>query len=273
MLLADGQSVVWASRLLGRPLPERVAGIDLFEALLGLADREAPLDLPARRTARGARQRSSRSSAPGGPGPSSLAPRRLLHRRRGGRGRRGDPRAPAPDMLFLGMTSPKKEIFLGRYGDELGVPVLHGVGGSFDVLAGVTKRAPVAWQRAGMEWAYRLMQEPGRLWRRYLTHQHARSSALVAARAWFAPDACRTPTSGSPAHGVHVNDVFTGRVAVDRPGLHRPPDRSGPGDPRRRRRRRRRQPDTRRRPSRAARSRSSSPTSRWPSAARSAWAG
>ena len=72
-------------------------------------------------------------------------------------------------MLFLGMVSPKKEIFIGTYGQTLGVPVVHGVGGSFDVLAGVTDRAPLTWQRAGMEWAYRLKQEPRRLARRYLT--------------------------------------------------------------------------------------------------------
>ena len=67
-------------------------------------------------------------------------------------------------MLFIGMTSPKKEIFLATYGPTLNVPVLHGVGGSFDIMAGLTKRAPLAWQRAGMEWAYRLLQEPRRLW-------------------------------------------------------------------------------------------------------------
>jgi N-acetylglucosaminyldiphosphoundecaprenol N-acetyl-beta-D-mannosaminyltransferase len=77
-------------------------------------------------------------------------------------------REAKPDMLVLGMTSPKKELFLGRYGASLGVPVLHGVGGSFDILAGITRRAPEIWQRLGMEWAYRVLQEPGRLWRRYL---------------------------------------------------------------------------------------------------------
>jgi N-acetylglucosaminyldiphosphoundecaprenol N-acetyl-beta-D-mannosaminyltransferase len=72
-------------------------------------------------------------------------------------------------MLFLGMTSPKKELFLARFGASLDVPVLHGVGGSFDILAGLTSRAPESWQRIGMEWAYRVLQEPGRLWWRYLT--------------------------------------------------------------------------------------------------------
>ena len=77
-------------------------------------------------------------------------------------------RAAAADMLFLGMTSPKKEIFLKDWGDTLGVPVLHGVGGSFDVMAGVTRRAPEYLQRVGLEWFYRFMQEPGRMWKRYL---------------------------------------------------------------------------------------------------------
>ena len=72
-------------------------------------------------------------------------------------------------MLFLGITSPKKEIFLGTYGNSLGVPIMHGVGGSFDVLAGVTKRAPLRWQRMGLEWGYRTLQEPRRMWKRYLT--------------------------------------------------------------------------------------------------------
>jgi N-acetylglucosaminyldiphosphoundecaprenol N-acetyl-beta-D-mannosaminyltransferase len=71
------------------------------------------------------------------------------------------------------MPSPKKEIFLSRYRHLLDVPVLHGVGGSFDVLAGLTRRAPHAWQRLGLEWAYRVLQEPGRLWKRYLVTNSA----------------------------------------------------------------------------------------------------
>lgn len=71
-------------------------------------------------------------------------------------------------MLFIGMPSPHKENFLRCGEADLGVPLRHGVGGSFDVLAGFTKRAPRAWQRLGMEWAYRLLQEPRRMWRRYL---------------------------------------------------------------------------------------------------------
>ena len=72
------------------------------------------------------------------------------------------------DILFVAMTSPKKETFLARWSETMGAPVCHGVGGSFDVAAGVVRRAPVLWQRLGMEWLYRVLQEPGRMWRRYL---------------------------------------------------------------------------------------------------------
>jgi exopolysaccharide biosynthesis WecB/TagA/CpsF family protein len=168
VMVADGQSVVWASRLLGRPLPERVAGIDLFEALLALADRDhrkiyllgARPEVVAE-VSRVVAQRYPRALVVGsrdGYFTDAQAPEVAESIQRSG-----------ADMLFLGMVSPKKEIFIGTYGQTLGVPVVHGVGGSFDVLAGVTDRAPLAWQRAGMEWAYRLKQEPRRLARRYLT--------------------------------------------------------------------------------------------------------
>jgi N-acetylglucosaminyldiphosphoundecaprenol N-acetyl-beta-D-mannosaminyltransferase len=168
VLLADGQSVVWASHLLRQPLPERVAGIDLFEALLDLADRRH-----LRIYLLGAR-------------PDVLArlcdvighrwPGLVIAGSRDGYFTEDESDAVAadivraqPHMLFLGITTPKKEIFLARHRDDLGVPVLHGVGGSFDVFAGITSRAPLRWQHLGMEWAYRVRQEPRRLWRRYLT--------------------------------------------------------------------------------------------------------
>jgi len=167
VLLADGQSIVWSSRLLRRPLPERVAGIDLFESLLQLADRRklrvyllgARPDVLARLEQVIARRWPHLVLAGSRDGYFSDEQSAEVA---------ADIAAARPDMLFLGMTTPKKEIFLGKHGRDLGVPVLHGVGGSFDVFAGVTRRAPVTWQRAGLEWAYRLLQEPRRLWRRYL---------------------------------------------------------------------------------------------------------
>lgn len=167
LLLADGQSVVWASRVLGRSLPERVAGIDLFTALLDLAHREH-----RRVFLLGARQevldRLTETVAERWPGAVLVGSRNGYFEDGESAEVAAQIAASRADMLFLGMTSPKKEIFLGTYGDTMGVPVLHGVGGSFDVLAGVTRRAPLRWQRWGLEWAYRLLQEPRRLWRRYL---------------------------------------------------------------------------------------------------------
>ena len=72
------------------------------------------------------------------------------------------------DILFVAMSSPRKEHFLGRLGRDLGASFTMGVGGSIDVVAGITKRAPRAFQRAGLEWLYRMLQEPRRLGRRYL---------------------------------------------------------------------------------------------------------
>jgi N-acetylglucosaminyldiphosphoundecaprenol N-acetyl-beta-D-mannosaminyltransferase len=167
MILPDGQSVVWASRLIGRPLPERVAGIDLFQGLLELANRQhySVYLLGAKPEVVAAVVDSIRTQYPG----ALIAGSRDGYFADAEGGEIAKTIATAkPDMLFLGMVSPKKEIFLGQYGHELGVPVLHGVGGSFDVIAGVTQRAPESWQRLGLEWAFRLKQEPRRLWRRYL---------------------------------------------------------------------------------------------------------
>jgi N-acetylglucosaminyldiphosphoundecaprenol N-acetyl-beta-D-mannosaminyltransferase len=73
-----------------------------------------------------------------------------------------------PDILLVAMTSPRKEAFIAAWGQIIGATVCHGVGGSFDVVAGEVARAPERWQRLGLEWLYRVRQEPRRLWRRYL---------------------------------------------------------------------------------------------------------
>ncbi|HRO73219.1 MAG TPA: WecB/TagA/CpsF family glycosyltransferase, partial [Saprospiraceae bacterium] len=77
--------------------------------------------------------------------------------------------ARRPDMLFVAISSPKKENLLYTYKKELkSVNLIMGVGGSFDVLAGYTQRAPVWMQKSGLEWFFRFIQEPGRMWKRYL---------------------------------------------------------------------------------------------------------
>jgi N-acetylglucosaminyldiphosphoundecaprenol N-acetyl-beta-D-mannosaminyltransferase len=166
VILADGQSVVWASRILTEPLPERVTGIDLFEALLQLADLEgrsvyllgaAPAVLEILVTTIRVRY----------PGLVIAGSRDGYFTEDQAAEVASEIAGSGADMCFLGIASPKKEIFLGAFGDSLNVPVLHGVGGSFDVMAGITARAPQTWQRFGLEWAYRLKQEPRRLWKRY----------------------------------------------------------------------------------------------------------
>ena len=72
-----------------------------------------------------------------------------------------------PDILFVGISSPKKEYFLSEYLGYMKVPFAMGIGGSFDVLAGETKRAPLWMQNCGMEWFFRFLQEPKRLFKRY----------------------------------------------------------------------------------------------------------
>jgi N-acetylglucosaminyldiphosphoundecaprenol N-acetyl-beta-D-mannosaminyltransferase len=167
VILADGASVVWASRVLRRPLPERVTGIDLMTRLLESADQHG-----YRVYCLGATDDVLQDVV-----------RRIEHEHPGARvvGRRNgyfdadqEPLVAEaianaqPDMLFVAMSSPKKELFMARWSARMGVPVCHGVGGAFDVLAGRVKRAPERWQRLGLEWLYRVIQEPRRMWRRYL---------------------------------------------------------------------------------------------------------
>ena len=168
LVLADGQAVVWAGRILRAPLPERVAGIDLFLRLLAEAEsagmsvyflgaKQEVLEQMLLRVADrfpGLKVAGSRNGYFDDSQQESIAD---AISRSGAR------------MLFLGMTSPKKEIFTAAHGARTGARVVHGVGGSFDILAGVTKRAPKSWQRWGVEWLYRALQEPRRLGRRYLT--------------------------------------------------------------------------------------------------------
>jgi N-acetylglucosaminyldiphosphoundecaprenol N-acetyl-beta-D-mannosaminyltransferase len=76
--------------------------------------------------------------------------------------------AARPHIVFVALGAPKQEMFIDQYLRNLKVPVAIGVGGTFEIIAGVTRRAPVVFRRLGMEWLYRLAQEPRRLWRRYL---------------------------------------------------------------------------------------------------------
>jgi N-acetylglucosaminyldiphosphoundecaprenol N-acetyl-beta-D-mannosaminyltransferase len=168
LVTADGQPVVWASRLLGDPLPMRVAGIDLMDALLARSATKgyrvyvlgAKADVLERAVARIHQKYEGIQ---------------IVGYRDGYYAQDEEPDVAAsiaaarPDILFVAMSSPYKEYFLGKHRHEMGVPFVMGVGGAIDVVAGVTRRAPVLMQRTGLEWLFRLLQEPRRMFPRYLS--------------------------------------------------------------------------------------------------------
>jgi N-acetylglucosaminyldiphosphoundecaprenol N-acetyl-beta-D-mannosaminyltransferase len=167
LVLADGASVVWAGRLLGRPLPERLAGIDLMFRILQHGDERGYSVFCLGATEDILQEAVSRIAADY-PGVRIAGARHGYYTDQQEASLAAEIDAAHPDVLFVAMSSPRKERFLARWGDRLDVCVWHGVGGSFDVLAGKVRRAPPTWQRLGLEWLYRVLQEPGRLWKRYL---------------------------------------------------------------------------------------------------------
>jgi N-acetylglucosaminyldiphosphoundecaprenol N-acetyl-beta-D-mannosaminyltransferase len=168
LTLADGMSVVWALRASGQPVPERVAGVDLMARLLGMAGarRLRVYFLGARSEVVTALVETSRIKHPGieiagfRDGYFGLDDHLSIVE---------EIRASRPDILFVGMPSPFKETWCEHHRQRLEVPLIMGVGGSFDVLAGFIRRAPRWAQALGLEWFWRLLMEPRKLWKRYLT--------------------------------------------------------------------------------------------------------
>jgi N-acetylglucosaminyldiphosphoundecaprenol N-acetyl-beta-D-mannosaminyltransferase len=163
----DGQSIVWASRLLKKPLPERVTGIDLMQKLLVLASEKGykVFLLGAKEEVTCELKEKLKKELPN---------LNLVGCRNGYFSKAEEEEIvkeinkKKPDILFVGMSSPQKEYWMSKYRSALKVPLCMGVGGSFDVLVGKTKRAPEWMQRVGLEWFYRFLQEPTRMWKRYL---------------------------------------------------------------------------------------------------------
>jgi N-acetylglucosaminyldiphosphoundecaprenol N-acetyl-beta-D-mannosaminyltransferase len=169
----DGMPVVWASRLLGRPLKERVAGIDLFDALMGRAAQcgwrvflLGASDTVVAGVAAHYQKKWSALTICGwrhgywhGQEEEAQVVRQVRESR--------------ADLLFVAISSPQKEEFLDRHQGAMQVPFAMGVGGSFDVVVGKVKRAPRWMQRAGLEWFYRFLQEPRRMFRRYFIEDMA----------------------------------------------------------------------------------------------------
>ncbi|GAA3662831.1 hypothetical protein GCM10022224_028520 [Nonomuraea antimicrobica] len=166
LVLADGQSVVWAARVLGHRVPERVAGIDLFTELMAEGGRRgyrayflgATEEVLVRLLAEVRLRYPGLAVAGSRDGYFTVEESAEVA---------AEIAASGAELLFLGITSPKKEIFIREWGESTRARIVHGVGGSFDVLAGRTRRAPLRWQRLGLEWLYRALQEPLRLGPRY----------------------------------------------------------------------------------------------------------
>lgn len=168
LVLCDGAPIVWASRWLGSPLPERAAGSDVIPCLM-----------------RAAAEKNLRVFFLGaGPGVAAAAAQRLeaeyptlkIDHFSPPFGKLADldhgemisrVRAASPDILLVSFGCPKQEKWISMHYGALGVPVSIGVGATLDFLAGRVNRAPAWMQHSGTEWIYRLMQEPRRLFRRY----------------------------------------------------------------------------------------------------------
>ena len=167
----DGMGVVFGARFLGHDVPERVAGVDLFHELLTMsAKRDFPVFLlgateeVVSKTAEVVKTQNPNLNIAG------------YHDGYFFGNKEGDDeeavvtkiRESGAKLLFVAITSPKKENFINKWQDKLGVDFVMGVGGTFDVVAGKVKRAPEWMQKVGLEWLYRVIQEPGRMWKRYL---------------------------------------------------------------------------------------------------------
>lgn len=166
LINADGMPVVWASRLLGKPLKERVAGVDLFDALMRRAAEKGwrVFLLGAREEVVSGVKNLYAERYPGLVFAGYRNGYWTPEEEPGIAAAIGESR---PDLLFVAISSPKKEQFLSRYQAEMKVPFAMGVGGTFDVAVGKVKRAPVWMQKSGFEWFYRFLQEPRRMFRRY----------------------------------------------------------------------------------------------------------
>jgi N-acetylglucosaminyldiphosphoundecaprenol N-acetyl-beta-D-mannosaminyltransferase len=170
LAVADGMPLVWASRLRGEPLAERITGVELVDETCRLAVEEG----------------HGVFLLGAADGIAEAAARELERRYPGLRvvGVYAPPFGPmsaeedanvvamikdaAPGVLFVALGAPRQDLWIREHLHRIGVPVAMGVGCVFDLLAGRASRAPAWMQRAGLEWSYRLVQEPGRLWRRYV---------------------------------------------------------------------------------------------------------
>lgn len=167
-LLADGSPIVWASRLLGSPLPERIAGPELFERLLELCrckGYSAFFFGSDEDTVRLVRQRIPAGVRVAG----HLCPEiRQSFDRAESTKMISEINRAEPDFLFVVLGAPKQDRWIHENGDGLHAKLIVPIGAAFDCYAGRFVRAPRWMQHCGLEWVGRLVQDPRRLWRRYV---------------------------------------------------------------------------------------------------------
>ena len=167
LINADGASIVWAAKQLSIPLKERVTGIDLFLKLVELSNKKGySIYLFGAKEEVVTRVKTIFEE--------KYPNMKIVGYRNGYFTEADEPqivadmKASKADMMFVAFSSPKKEYWIKKYLNEINIPFVMGVGGSFDVVAGVTERAPEWMQKNGLEWLYRFLQEPKRMWKRYI---------------------------------------------------------------------------------------------------------
>ena len=182
LCLADGVGLLWAARRMGQPLPERVTGSDGVP-LIAQRAAERGWGLYLLGAGPGVAQRTGEILQGRYPGlrvvgayagtPADADAPEIVARIRETR----------PDILFVAYGAPRQDLWIGKHREALGVPVMMGVGGSFDFVAGVQKRAPRWVQRVNLEWFYRLVTQPWR-WRRQLALPRFAWAVVKERRSW-----------------------------------------------------------------------------------------
>lgn len=169
LILCDGTPLIWASRIFRNPLPERVAGSDLVPELVKLAAQKNYSLFFLGTTPEACAQAAAnvRKQFPELVVDYFSPPFRPLHEMDNGEIAKRI-RAAQPDIVLVAFGSPKAEKWMEANYRALGVPVMIGVGATIDFLAGHVKRAPLWMRRCGLEWIFRLLQEPRRLFKRYM---------------------------------------------------------------------------------------------------------
>jgi len=225
LAVPDGMPLLWGAKMLGDPLLERVTGIDLIDRCAALS----------------ARKGYKIFLLGAGPGVAEAAAQALRRRYPGVRivGTYAPPmgftqeeddktvrlvQEMEPDLLFVAFGAPKQDAWIRQHMQRLNVPMCMGVGGAFDMLAGRVKRAPGWMQRSGLEWAYRLAQEPTRLWKRYVVDDLPVFLRLMAQRR-TGTSAARTVTGllAGPEPLVMEPATMSATAALDaaqRQGIH-----------------------------------------------------